>query len=372
MKQDIYEQLALHLSALGMGLPYREELLDILRENFTQIEAEVALTLPTKVIPLQPVKVDDIIGEVNLPRVELVDILERLSERGLLFSGKTKDGEKGYALLQKGFGFPQTFFWKGEKTPHAENMADLIDKYDTPKVKKATHGTNTHAYRYLPVKEAIELMTQEVHPHEMMEAVYPYDMMEKVIERARVIALAHCPCRVRAHIQERGCDHLLEVCLKFDELAEYLIERGLGKEITREEALEVIKKSAEDGLVHFVDNAQGDIQHSCNCCGCCCWNLGPIKRREITRDLIIATYFIEELDEDKCNGCGKCVDICPVNVITIEDDLAVIDRDWCVGCGLCVTRCKLKATKLIRRSEQIPPPNFRELHERILQEKGLS
>lgn len=47
----------------------------------------------------------------------------------MLFSGKPNEGNKRYALQQVGFGFPQTFFWKGEDTPHARNMANLIAKY---------------------------------------------------------------------------------------------------------------------------------------------------------------------------------------------------------------------------------------------------
>jgi len=364
---DVYEKLAFHLSTLGMGLPYREELVDILRENFSSIEAEVALALPTKVIPLQPVGVDDIIDKVDLPREELVDILEGLAGRGLLYSGRTKEGEKGYALIQSGFGFPQIFHWKGERTPYAEKMAEMVGNYYKTKIGDEIYGndkTRTKEYRYIPVHESIEVAPQ---------GVYDYEMMESVIQRARVITVVHCPCRMAEQLQGRGCDHLMEVCLKFDDMAEYLIERGFGREITKAEALEIIKKSEEDGLVHFVDNAQGDVKHNCNCCGCCCWNVGPIRRRRIPRDLMIATYFIAELDEEACNGCGNCVDVCPVNAITIVDGLAIIDKEWCIGCGLCRTRCPLEATKLVRRSDVdiVPLPSFKELHETILEERGL-
>ena len=361
--QDVYERLALHLSTMAMGLPYREELVDILRENFTPTEAEVALSLPTKVIPIQPVGIDDIIERVGIPREELIDILEGLAERGFLFSGRTQDGEKGYALMQSGFSFPQMFHWKGERTPYAEKMSEMVGNYYRRKVRDETCAySETKAYRYIPVNRAIELTTQ---------GVYDYEMMGNVIERARVIAVAHCPCRVSQQLRGRGCEHLLEVCLKFDDMAEYLIDRGFGREVTKGEAVEIIRKSEEDGLVHFVDNAQGDIKHNCNCCGCCCWNLGPIKRRKIPRDMIIATYFIMELDEEICNFCGNCVDICPVNAITIGDGSAVVDKEWCVGCGLCSTRCPLDALKLARRSDVVPPPNFRELHEVLLKERSF-
>jgi hypothetical protein len=96
MSEDIYARLAKHLSSLGMGYPEKEELLEILKENFTPVEAEIALSIPTKVIPLQPTSIDEIARNLVLERKDLEGILARLADRGLLFSGKMKDGNKGY------------------------------------------------------------------------------------------------------------------------------------------------------------------------------------------------------------------------------------------------------------------------------------
>jgi hypothetical protein len=105
------------------------------------------------------------------------------------------------------------------------------------------------------------------------------------LDNATRFAVAHCPCRVEAGLMERPCEHPLEDCLKFDEMADYLIEHGLGKEITPEEARETVGKSAEIGWVHFVDNAAGKVMHNCDCCGCACWNVGSIRRRKIPRHI---------------------------------------------------------------------------------------
>jgi len=364
---DVYEQLAFHLSALGMGLPYEEDLLEILRENLTPTEAAVALALPNRVAPLQPVSIDVIAGKVDIPKERLAEILESLAQRGLLFCGRTKEGEKGYALQQVGFGFPQAFFWKGEDTPHARNMANLMAKYFNRRVtREAFGGSETKPFRYVPADNTVD---------HAIQAVFPYHMMEKVIEQARVFAVAHCPCRMMMKLRERPCEHPLEVCMKFDEMAEYLIERGLGRQITREEAREIIKKSHEAGLVHFVDNAIKGIKHNCNCCGCACWNVGTIRRRKIPRDALMATYFIRVTDEDECAGCGSCAEICPVEAIVMEDGLPRVDEEWCIGCGVCVSRCPSGAAKLKARPDRIetgPVPDFKELHERILKEKGLA
>ena len=129
VSEDIYKRLAKHLSALGMGYPEKEELLEILRENFTPQEAEVALAIPTEMIPFDSVPVQEIASHVKMPKEELESILSNLSHRGLLFSKKMKGGKTGYALQQFGYGFPQTFFWRGVNTPNAKKMAELIVKY---------------------------------------------------------------------------------------------------------------------------------------------------------------------------------------------------------------------------------------------------
>jgi ferredoxin len=361
---DVYHKLAVHLSTLGIGCPVREDMIDILKLNFDVTEAEVALALPTKVAPLHLATVDEIGSRVELAKEKLVTILNKLTQRGLLFSGSTPSGEIGYALQQVGFGFPQTFFWKGEETPHAKAMAELVAKYFNRQVtREAYASSDTKPFRYIPVNKSIQRDIQ---------AVYPYDSMAQVIEKAKVIAVANCPCRVAARLLGKSCSHPEEVCLKFDEMAEYVIINGLAREISKKEALEIISKSEEAGLVHFVDNALGDIKHNCNCCGCVCWNVGTIRRRKTPRDVLMATYFVRETDLDLCNGCGDCVEICPVAAVEIEDGVAIVDEEWCIGCGLCVTCCRISAAALRPRSEKMPLPDFSQLHNKILSERGYS
>lgn len=362
MIEKVYVKLAKHLSSLGMGYPEKEELLEILKENFTPLEAEVALAIPTKVIPLEPVPVSEIEPQLNIKRGELESILSNLAQRGLLFSRRMEDGETGYALQQFGYGFPQTFFWKGVNTPHAKRMAELIAQYSKRDQLYEAYGkTETKAFRYVPASQAID-------PEE--HAVFPFEMMKEVIKRVHRIALVHCPCRMTARFLGKGCNHPIENCMKYDELAEYLIEKEIGREISKNEALDILREAEEAGLVHLVDNAREGIKHTCNCCGCCCWSVGTIRRRKILRDILMATYFLRETDKEKCTGCGKCVEICPVHVIKMEGDFPVVDKEWCIGCGVCAVPCPSGAVRLHRKSDALPPKDFRELHQEILRERG--
>ena len=296
-EDDIYVRLAAHLQYLGMGYPQSEALLPILEKNYSPEEAAVALAIPTGVIPLQPATVDEIAQAAGRPADELVPILEGLANRGIVFSGEAADGSTGYALQQVAFGFPQAFYWSGEATDHSREMAREIPKFlDIETSKKIYASTETKAFRFIPLNRSLEISRT---------SVMPYHLMEHVIENAKTIAKAHCVCRARAQQTGGGCDHLMEVCLKFDEMAEYVIERGMAEDISKAEAHAIMQQCHDDGLIHFVDNAVSDIKHNCNCCGCCCWSIARMRRRLLPRDSFMACYFIRETDLDECRGCGR-------------------------------------------------------------------
>src|SRR3972149_11514180 len=165
MGEDIYKRLARHLASLGMGYPQKEELLEILTENFTSREAEVALAIPTETIPFEPAPVSKIAPHLNIPQDELEQILSNLAQRGLLYSKRMKGGKMGYALQQFGYGFPQTFFWKGVDTPNAKKMAELIVKYSKRDQLYEAYGkTETKPLRYIPASRSIDPEQHAVFP----------------------------------------------------------------------------------------------------------------------------------------------------------------------------------------------------------------
>jgi NAD-dependent dihydropyrimidine dehydrogenase PreA subunit len=47
-----------------------------------------------------------------------------------------------------------------------------------------------------------------------------------------------------------------------------------------------------------------------------------------------------EVDADKCTGDEECVNVCPVAVLEMQDEKAVVvDEDECLGCESCVEVC---------------------------------
>jgi len=359
---QIYHRLAEHLRDLIMGYPFSEALLDLLREMYSPEEAAVLLGLPNDRPPLEVVEAGEAADRLGLTSAEVEPVLARLAERNLLYSAPTPQGRPGYALLQVGYGMPQTFFWGGRLDERARKMAGLVISYFRTGVTRQVYGgTATKSYRYVPANLSLDLPLQ---------GVMPGDLMEPLVEAATRIGLAHCPCRMSARALGRGdCGHSLEVCLKYDELAEFVIDRGLARAISHNEALAVLKKSEQEGLVHMADNARGQIKHTCNCCGHWCWNVGLINRRRVPRDALMAVYYLRRTELDECIGCGACAEICPVRAVTMVEDRPVVDLDWCLGCGVCAGVCPAGAISLSRRDQTEPPADLGRLFQRLRSER---
>lgn len=340
-----------HLRNVGIGYPQIDDFLEVLKRMVTPDEAEIALGLPTRLPPLEVEGVEAIAGRIQKPVEEVGKVLEGLARKGFLYKDTTDSGTVGYAFIQIGFGFPQVFHWKKEITDEVKEITPPLLQY----MKKGGREGIERLNRYVPVNIAVD---------HTLQAIYPYDMMVEVVNKAKKIAVAHCPCRQRARLlSSTACSHTLENCIKFDKMAEFILDKGLGRELSKEEALDIIRKSEEEGLIHFVDNCQEGIQHNCNCCSCCCWNVMPIKKRLVPRDYLMATYYLRTTDKDACIGCGQCAEDCPLEIITMEDDLPVVDESICIGCGLCLLHCPAEAAKLKKKDDTVPVKDLKTLYQ---------
>jgi len=362
--QDIYLRLSKHLEKLVMGYPFNEALPDLLREMFSPLEAEVALAIPNNLPPLEVVNRQTIFDGCDLPESTITEALKSLAGRNMIYSRATATGDTGYALLQVGYGIPQTFFWAGRNDERARRMAKLVLNYfNVPTTRKVYGPVPTKTYKYAPASLSIDVA---------MQGVMPNEQMAPIVDAATKIAVAHCPCRMSAKILGRAdCQHSLEVCIKYDELAEFVISKGLAREISKDEAHQILADCEKEGLVHMVDNAQGQIKHTCNCCGHYCWNVGIIRRRKIPRDVLMAVYFIRDTDLAECIGCGACAEICPVDAVKMVEEKPQVDQNWCIGCGVCAVSCPANVISIKRRLETQAPESFADLLRQIKQEKGL-
>jgi electron transport complex protein RnfB len=142
--------------------------------------------------------------------------------------------------------------------------------------------------------------------------------------------------------------------MAFGPAAKIVIQRGHGREISKEEALEIKKKATEAGLVHLSSNASSGFIFICSCCGCCCGAIHAIVHHDKTQ-LGIPSRYQSVIDPELCVGCGTCVEDCQFQAISLEDEKAIVDSTKCWGCGVCIGQCSQGAVRmeLIRDKKQI-------------------
>ena len=71
--------------------------------------------------------------------------------------------------------------------------------------------------------------------------------------------------------------------------------------------------------------------------------------------MLAASNFLVKVDAKECTGCETCVDRCPVDALSMKDDVAVVDPASCIGCGNCTSVCPTECLTMVRRAENKPP-----------------
>jgi electron transport complex protein RnfB len=230
-----------------------------------------------------------------------------------------------------------------------------------PYLMKEFTGRETPQLRTIPISKSIS----------GEGAVMPYEEARKIVEAQSKIVVADCICRKEHKIVGKGCGKPLESCLVFGTGAHFYQENGLGREISKEEALQILEGGEELGLVLQPSNSQ-KVVNICLCCGCCCQVLKGLKLQERPAQHVNANFYAQ-VEEERCAGCETCLERCQMEAIDMVQGVAKVNLDRCIGCGLCVPTCTTDAMKLIPKPEEarhIPPANMIETYIRIAKERG--
>jgi len=351
-QEDIYERLAKFLDNLPGGFPRTESGVEIriLKRLFTEDEAVLIFSLRP-----MPEPVERIAKRAKLPPSEIADRLHEMSRKGLIYRADLPEGPR-YMAMQYVIGI-----WEFHVNDLDEALIRDMNEY-IPSLIDMASTLKTHQLRTIPIGASLD----------GQGVVMPYEQARKLIEQQSKIVVAPCICRREHSIIGESCGKLAEACLTFSSAAYFYENNGLGRSISREEAMQILKKAEEEALVLQPTNAQ-KIQNICLCCGDCCQILKSLKRMPKPATLVHTNYYIRIRDED-CIGCEACIDRCQMGAIHMQDGIAEVNLDYCIGCGLCVTKCGSDAIVLIRKEEKdcyTPPANVVETYMRIAQERGL-
>ena len=287
-----------------------------------------------KILQALPGTAETISQATGIPEERLKPRLEKLWQKGGV------SGAMGYYTLIKGLIVlrDMSVMWPEAKQEYWEVWEEMFTKEHERHTAHLNSKNYPPAMRVLPVEETVDSQSQ----------ILDVDSAAEVFKKARVISAVECACRLQAKKTGRGqnCPSPpgMANCYATNMVAEISMARGIGKQITLEEALEGLKICEEAGLVHMARNNIADDMFMCNCCACCCHGLHMINDGSYT-GAFAPSRFQVRLDEEACTGCGECESRCQFNAITV-DDIAVIDLDKCFGCGNCVTTCPVEALSL--------------------------
>lgn len=354
-----YKDLQKRLDRHAQGAPESETLYKILEILFTEEEAKYVSKLPIRFFTIEEasfrLKKDYSITE---------KILDTLAEKGILF-----DFEKGkiraFALAPTMAGFFEFSLMRTDGKFDREILSELFYQYINQEKKFITRifGMTTPIDRTFVHEDKIQAKD--------ISAVLDYEKASHVIESASQITVSECYCRHKMEHMGKACNMPNEVCLSFNKAAETLAKHKIAKEISKEQAMKILKDCRELGLVQIGDNVQEGVNWICNCCGCCCEALIAYKKLGYKRK--IHSNFFAHIDDGKCRSCGICIAKCPVDAIQNKNDRILIDTDKCIGCGVCSHFCPQNCIVLERKKKinYVPKDSFERIVINAIEEGKL-
>ena len=355
IESQIYRDLQKHLDRLPISYPATESGVEIriLKHLFTPEEAKIALQL--SMIP-EPVKrVHKRVKKIGVSIGELEKILDHMSDKVVIEVGE-KDGEKlyGNAVLAVGM-----YEYQVERL--TKNFAKDFLQYLNEGFAEEVAKTKINQLRTIPIEKSIP---QEYH-------VASYDDIRQIVANIEgPMVVLNCVCRQTKDIAGESCTKtdLRETCLVFNQVAQRFLDWGIARSIAKEEALGILEKAQEAGLVLQPQNTQ-QPEFVCCCCGDCCGILTSVKRFPRPADMYATNYYAE-VDPELCNGCEECIERCQLDARTMVDSVATVDLDRCIGCGNCVVICDSDANRLQKKEEEVLPPKDTEsLYMKIMSKK---
>jgi Na+-translocating ferredoxin:NAD+ oxidoreductase RNF subunit RnfB len=348
-----FTQLVERLNRFPQGAAPSKLLYKILQILFSEKEAELVSLLPIK--PFTAKKASKI-WKMDLAGAQKV--LDELCSRAILVDIR-QNKETIYCLPPPMAGFFEFSMMRIRYDIDQKVLGELFYQYmnvEEDFIKNLFTEGETQLGRVF-VHEPVLSKENALH-------VLDYERASEVIKTSEHMGVGVCYCRHKMLHMNRACDAPLEICMTFGYSAAALIRHGFARRIEAKEGLELLQSAYEHNLVQFGENVREKIAFICNCCGCCCEAMIAAKRFGILNP-IQTTKFMPRIEKEECTGCGKCVDACPVEAMTlisannpnhVKKKIAKVNEEICLGCGVCVKACTEDNIELFSRPERVITP----------------
>ncbi len=348
-----YAELIDRLNRFPQGAPPSKTLYKILSLLFSEKEARLVALLPIK--PFTAQKASQV---WNLELKETQKVLDELANRALLVDVE-QNGEMVYTVPPPMAGFFEFSMMRLGGDVDQELLAELFYQYlnvEEDFIRALFIGGETQLGRVFVHEPAL---TPDNSLH-----VLDYERASEVIGTAAHRGIGTCYCRHKMQHLGRACQAPMDICMTFNGTADSLIRAGYARSVSISEGLDLLQEAYENNLVQFGENARQSISFICNCCGCCCEAMIAARKFGILHP-VHTTNFLPVIDGEQCNGCGKCVNACPIEAMSLVSandphfpklKKARLNEEICLGCGVCVRNCTKNAVKLVERKPRLITP----------------
>lgn len=317
-----------------------------------RILAKLANLEQAEIIRELPAPSEEIANKLNLDKTVVDGHIQELIEKGLVFPTK-KGPQMARNLMQlHDASLLNTKFDKALGHEFFDLFKEMMDTEMLSSMTDVMAGGERPMARVIPRWKSIK----------DIPGVLPCEDVREIIKSQDSLALVHCSCK-REH-RQRECQSPTEVCINVGRTAQYNISRGAGRQLTGEEALQLMERTDELPLIHVSLNQTAVNQLICNCHWCCCALLRPMfhQNKYKVYDGIAKSRFEAVVDPEKCVGCKTCMDRCQFAAVQMKyypeigEERSYTDTEKCMGCGSCVISCpaEARAMKLVRPPEHIP------------------
>ena len=355
MSEDVYRALQKRLDQYSMGFPATESGIEIKILKFLFSEEDASLFLALTQALETP---EAVAARLERPVAEVAGQLEDMALRGLLFRLVKKDTVKYGAIP-----FVHGLFEFQVKNL-SRDLAEMVMQYENEGFDRAMQGSGGYFLRTIPIQRTVDT-TQHIAAYEDAVAL---------LREKDLIVVTDCICRKKSEVIDHSCGRPLEACFMFGSMGQYYLDRDMGRKIDLEEAIAILTKCQEAGLVTQPATSQNP-SGMCNCCGDCCGVLRAINRHPRPAEITFSNYYAV-VEADECLGCGVCLDRCQMNALSLNDEgRSQVNLDRCIGCGLCVTTCPSGAMQLLPKAQdriRIPPATSAEQMGRLAQQRGTA
>ncbi|NWJ52993.1 MAG: 4Fe-4S dicluster domain-containing protein [Bacteroidetes bacterium] len=348
-----YSDLVDRLNRFPQGAPPSELLNKILKVLFSDKEAQLVSLLPIK--PFTAEKASRIWKmDLNTTR----KILDTLADRAMLVDIE-QNGEQEYVLPPPMAGFFEFSMMRVRNDIDQKALGELFYQYlnvEEDFVRELFTNGETQLGRVF-VNEPALSAENALH-------VLDYERATEIIQTATHIGVGMCYCRHKMQHLGKACNAPMDICMTFNTTAASLTKHGHARRIDSVECLDLLQQAYDHNLVQFGENVREEVNFICNCCGCCCEAMIAARRFAIFNP-VHTTNFIPVINDQQCSGCGKCVNVCPVEAMSLVSandahhpnrKKALLNEERCLGCGVCVRSCNTKSILLKSRAKRVLTP----------------